>query len=91
LFFRTGDNQIMVANYTANGDSFLPDKPRLWSEKRLLNFGLIGTAIYDVASDGNRIAALMPVETAESQQAQNHVIFLMNFFDELRRKSPTGK
>jgi hypothetical protein len=56
-----------------------------------LNFGLIGTAIYDVASDGNRIAALMPVETAESQQAQNHVIFLMNFFDELRRKSPTGK
>jgi hypothetical protein len=63
----------------------------LWSEKRLLNFGLIGTASYDIAPDGNRIAGLLPVETAESQQAQNHVIFLLNFFDELRRKAPTGK
>jgi eukaryotic-like serine/threonine-protein kinase len=91
LFFRTGDNQIMVANYTIKGDSFAPEKPRLWSEKRLLNFGLIGTASYDVAPDGNRVAALMPIETPESQQAQNHVIFLMNFFDELRRKVPAGK
>lgn len=91
LFFRTGDNQIMVANYTANGDSFAPEKPRPWSEKRLVNFGLIGTASYDVAPDGNHIAALMPVETSESQQSQNHVIFLMNFFDELRRKVPAGK
>jgi serine/threonine-protein kinase len=91
LFFRTGDNQIMYVSYTARGDSFVPEKPRPWSEKRLVNFGLLGTASYDVAPDGNRIAALMPVETSESQQAQNHVIFLMNFFDELRRKVPTGK
>ena len=60
LFFRTGDNQIMVAGYTTNGDSFVPDKPRLWSEKRLLNFGLIGTASYDIAPDGNRSAAWPP-------------------------------
>jgi hypothetical protein len=33
----------------------------------------------------------MPVETAEAQKAQNHVIFLMNFSDELRRKVPVGK
>ena len=91
LFFRTGDNQVMVANYTLNGDSFVPDKPRLWSEKRMVNFGLIGTASYDIAPDANRIAALMPVETSESQQAQNHVVFLMNFFDELRRKAPAAK
>jgi hypothetical protein len=38
-----------------------------------------------------RIAALMPVETAEAQKAQSHVIFLLNFSDELRRKVPTGK
>ena len=30
----------------------------------------------------------MPVETPGAQQAQNHVIFLENFFDELRRKAP---
>jgi len=33
----------------------------------------------------------MPVETPEAQQAQNHVIFLENFFDEVRRRVPTGK
>jgi serine/threonine protein kinase len=34
---------------------------------------------------------LMPVETPEGQQAQNHVVFLMNFADELQRKVPGGK
>jgi hypothetical protein len=38
-----------------------------------------------------RIAALMPVETAEAPKAQNHVVFLENFFDELQRKVPMGK
>jgi len=45
----------------------------------------------DLAPDGNRIVALMPVETAEAQKAQSHVTFLLNFFDELRRKVPVGK
>jgi hypothetical protein len=36
------------------------------------------------APDGKRILALMPVETAEAQMAQNQVIFLENFADELR-------
>jgi hypothetical protein len=51
---------------------------------------MLGYASYDVARDGKRVAALMPVETPESQQAQSHVIFLLNFFDELRRKAPLG-
>jgi hypothetical protein len=33
----------------------------------------------------------MLVKTAETQKAQNHVTFLMNFSDELRRKVPVGK
>ena len=37
LFFRTDDNRIMVAAYTVKGDSFVADKPRVWSEKRLAN------------------------------------------------------
>ncbi len=91
LFFRTDDNRIMVATYAAKADSFVPDKPRIWSDKQLANFGPVGTATYDLAPDGKRIAALMPVETAEGQKAQSHVIFLMNFFDEVRRKVPVGK
>jgi hypothetical protein len=33
----------------------------------------------------------LPTDGEEAQQSQNHVIFLMNFFDELRRKVPAGK
>ena len=89
LFFRTEDNQIMVTGYTVKGDSFVADKPRVWSEKKIADLGLIPN--YDLAPDGKRIVALMPVETAEGQKAQNHVIFLENFFDEVRRKVPISK
>ena len=88
LFFRSGDSRIMVAAYAAKGDSFVPDQPKVWSEKQPADFGIIGGSTYDVAPDGKRIAALMPVDTQENQQAQSHVIFLENFFDELRRKVP---
>jgi len=33
----------------------------------------------------------MPAETPEGQQAQSHVVFLMNFADELQRRVPAGK
>lgn len=49
------------------------------------------TGVYDLAPDGKRVVALMPVATPEAQQTQNHVIFLENFSDELRRKVPMGK
>ncbi len=41
LFFETLDNHIMVAAYTVKGDSFVADKPRMWSEKQL--GGAVGT------------------------------------------------
>jgi hypothetical protein len=33
----------------------------------------------------------MPVESQEAQQGQDHVVFVMNFFGELRRCAPAGK
>ena len=90
LFFRTDDNHIMVAAYTVKGDSFAADKPRVWSEKPIANSGPAGTN-YDVAPDGKRIVALMAAEAPGQLQVQNHVIFLENFFDELRRRVPAGK
>jgi hypothetical protein len=89
LFFRGDDNRIMVATYAAQEDSFVPDKPRVWSDRQLANLGNIGN--YGLAPDGKRIAAVMPVETPEAQQSQNHVTFLLNFSDELQRKVPAGK
>jgi serine/threonine-protein kinase len=92
LFFETLDNHIMVAAYAVKGDSFVVDKPRVWSEKQLGGGGMLNSAKnVDLAPDGKRIIALMPVETAEGQKAQSHVIFLENFFDEVRRRVPIGK
>jgi len=75
-----------VAAYTVKGDSFVADKPRVWSEKQIGGLTLTSRNI-DLAPDGKRIVALMPVETAEGQKAQSHVIFLENFFDEVRRRT----
>jgi len=86
LFFRTEDNQIMVARYRIQGDSFVPDKVRLWSEKRLANVGTVRN--FDLAPDGKHIIALIPAETPANQRAQNQATFLLNFFDELRRRLP---
>jgi Tol biopolymer transport system component len=88
LFFENLDNRIMVASYAVKGDSFVADKPKKWSEKQLAGLVNSGRNI-DLAPDGKRVVALMPVETAEGQKAQNHVIFLENFFDEVRRRTAT--
>ncbi len=87
LFFETVDNHhTMVAAYTVKGDSFVADKPRVWLEKQL---GGVPNKNVDLAADGKRIIALMTVEAAEAQKAQSHVIFLENFFDEVRRRTAT--
>jgi hypothetical protein len=39
MFYETLDNQIMVLDYRVEGESFVPGKPRLWSDKRLLFTG----------------------------------------------------
>lgn len=87
LFFRNEDNRIMVATYGAKTDSFVPEKPRLWSDKRLADLGPTRGTNFDLAPDGKRVAALVPVETPQ----QSHVTFLLNFADELQRKVPAGK
>ena len=69
----------------------MADKPRLWSEKRLADFVIRGSWNLRSRAGRRRVAALMPVEGPEAQQTQNHVIFLENFSDDLRRKVPTGK
>ncbi|MBY0507479.1 MAG: protein kinase [Bryobacteraceae bacterium] len=87
LLFRNEDNRIMVATYSAKTDSFVPEKPRLWSDKRLADLGPTRGTNFDLAPDGKRVAALVPVETPQ----QSHVTFLLNFADELQRKVPAGK
>ena len=90
LFFETLDGRVMAAAYTVKGDSFVADKVRMWSDKQL-GGSVNNTKNIDLAPDGKRIVALMPAAEAKgSQEAQNHVVFLENFFDELRRRVPVG-
>ena len=84
LFYRTEDHRIMVVSYTANGDSFIPQKARLWSAKQLATLGTGRN--YDVAPDGKRCIVLMPVDSSEPSERQSHVNLVVNFFDEVRRR-----
>jgi hypothetical protein len=47
----------------------------------------------DLAPDGKRfVAAILPrADSAGEPKGSVHVIFLLNFFDEVRRRIPTGK
>jgi hypothetical protein len=66
-------------------------KPRVWSEKPLLDLGSPPTFTYDAAPDGKHFAVVLyPYGTADEKPI-THVTFLLNFFDELRRRVPVGK
>jgi hypothetical protein len=78
------DDQIMTASYTANGDTFRAEKPRVWIAK-------LGGTIWDLAPDGKRVAIVTPVGSVEVPKQEHEVVFLLNFFDELRRRLPLGK
>jgi len=77
----------MVVDYTVRGDSFIAGNPRPWSERRSFQPGFTLNA--DLAPDGKRLVILgRPVGAPE---APTHLTFLLNFFDELRRRAPEGK
>lgn len=50
-----------------------------------------GLLNYDLAPDGKRFAIFPEVKTATDEKASIHVMFLLNFFDELRRRAPLSK
>ena len=83
LFYETADNRIMVVDYSVNGDSFVPGKPHLWSDKQIYNGGVTNWAL---APDGKRFAVFLPQEVTSREQNTLRVTFLLNFLDELRRR-----
>jgi serine/threonine protein kinase/Tol biopolymer transport system component len=89
LFFLNSEPRIMVVDYTAKGDSFAAGKPQLWSEKRIL-FREGGGPFppYDLAPDGKRFAVLLYSDGTAEHQRTIQLTFLLNFFDELRRRVP---
>jgi serine/threonine-protein kinase len=87
LLYRTEDNQIMVVTYTASGDSFHADKPKLWSPGQFSD--RLGAVNFDLSPDGKRVVVLR-VPASENPPITK-VTFVFNFFDELHRKSQPQK
>ena len=83
--------RMMAAGYSASGDSFIPDKPQVWSERRLLPSLSPVLQTYDVASDGQRFAAVLYEDGTAQEKPITHVTFLLNFFDYLRQRVPLTK
>jgi Tol biopolymer transport system component/tRNA A-37 threonylcarbamoyl transferase component Bud32 len=84
LLYATPDRRIKVVEYSARSDSFAAGQPRLWSQK------VVPAFLGDLMPDGKRFAVLVPSAQGDIKPP-DHVVFLLNFFDELRRKVPVGK
>jgi serine/threonine-protein kinase len=83
LFYSTEDQRIMVVPYAIDGGSFRSEKPRLWSEGPFAVRP--GARSLDPHPDGERFAVLA---NPQAEVTHNKVVFILNFFDELRRIAP---
>jgi dipeptidyl aminopeptidase/acylaminoacyl peptidase len=86
--FYGNNGQIMVAPYEVEGDSFRAEQPRLWSNGRYMVNGAM--RMFDLHPDGERFA-LAPVTQTPGGAKQDKIVFIMNFFDELRRITPDAR
>ena len=83
LYFVGPDNRMMVADYRATGDSFIPGKPRVWSNTP------IGVTPFprnfSMSPVGKRFA-VMPPRSVAVEEGSVHVTFVLNFLEELERR-----
>jgi serine/threonine-protein kinase len=86
LFYRSGDKMMAVEIATQPG--FAAGKPRMLFEGQYQPTP--GTfPNYDVSPDGQRFLMLKPTEQAQAAPTQINVV--LNWFEELKQKVPTGK
>jgi serine/threonine-protein kinase len=84
IVYRTSDRRIMVASFRVRGDAFVIGALQPWGPQLLADTGVLTN--FDLAPDGERIAALMTATRPENQQTANHVTVMLNFDDEVRRR-----
>jgi Tol biopolymer transport system component len=86
LFYRSG--RKMIAVDIATQPSFAVGKARMLFEGEYVPTPAT-LSNYDVTPDGQRFLMLKPSESAEAAPTQINVV--LNWFEELKRKVPTGK
>jgi hypothetical protein len=74
----------MSVGHTVDRGVFVAGKPRVL----LMAAGARG---FDMSPDGRRVLAVMPTAAGPAPQAEHTLIFLQNFFDELRRRVPIDR
>src|SRR5262245_46867825 len=72
----------MVTSYAKNGDSFVADKPRLWSEQR---FFQLRNRSFNLHPDGERVA----IASAQIARMRQPLKNSWRFFPRLRRRQLT--
>jgi serine/threonine-protein kinase len=85
LLFLGLDDRIMAASYTTQGDAFSAGVPRVWSPTQVRRDGVRQS--FDISPDGKRVV-MFPRPVAEESAGNLHATFLLNFFDEVRRRIP---
>jgi eukaryotic-like serine/threonine-protein kinase len=85
LFYRSG-NKVMAVEI-ATQPSFSAGKPRMLFEGRYV-LGQAITTNYDVSPDGQRFLMVKPAEQEQAPPTQINVV--LNWFEELKRRVPTG-
>lgn len=82
IFYSSIDRRVMAVAYRIKEGLFLVDPPQPWSKLQLADTNVLPS--FDLAPDG-RVLALLASESSP-HQGKNHVTFVMNFFDEVRRR-----
>ena len=75
------NGQVMMVNYSLDGGSFVPERPRVVFDK-------LGGEDWCAFPDGKRIAVITPLKTPDTPANDHELTLLFNFFDELRRRVP---
>jgi Tol biopolymer transport system component len=86
LFYRSGDKMMAVDITTQPG--FAAGTPRMLFEGRY-EPAPVPNVNYDVSPDGQRFLMLKPSEQTQAAPTQINVV--LNWFEELKQKVPTGK
>jgi serine/threonine protein kinase/Tol biopolymer transport system component len=85
LFYRSGDK--MMAVDIASKPGFAAGTPRILFQGRY-DVGPVPSVDYDVSPDGQRF--LMVKSTEQEQAAPTQINVVLNWFEELKRRVPTG-
>ena len=86
LFYRNGDKMIAV-DVTAQ-PSFSAGKPRVLFAGPYTPTTALMFQFYDVSGDGQRF---LMIKESEETPALTQIVVVQNWFEELKRRVPTGK